>query len=181
MDRLELMKSLTKAVMSLLLLSGCHRAPVIAAQTDPNAVIASLIRITSSDADLAAMASRRGQSAETRAVAARIEVESAAMNAELTALARRHNVPLPQQEEKRVAMKEDLSILRPELFDQAYALAMVQETRDLVQTINTASRKNDTLVRQFAQSHQGMIAEEQRRANSLLGHTGGAPWPGFTP
>ena len=103
------------------------------------------------------------------------------MNGELTALAQGHNVPLPQQEEKRVAMKENLSILRPELFDQAYALVMVQETRDLVQTTDTASKANDPLVRQFAQHHQDMIAEEQRRANSLLGHMGGAPWPGFTP
>ena len=169
-------------VSSLLVLGGCRDRAAIAAQADPNVFVASLIRGTTSDADLAMMASSRGRLPETRAVAAAIGRESAALGAELTRLGRQRNLAPPQpQDEKRVALKENLSILRPELFDQAYALAMVQETADRLRTIDAARRTKDADLRQLALRHRPAIIEEQRAAKNLLAHTGGAPWPGFAP
>jgi len=169
-------------VSSILVLGGCRDRAALAAQTDPNVFVASLIRGTASDADLAMMASRRGQLPETRAVAAAIGRESAALNAELTRLGQQRKLALPQpQDDKRVALKENLSILRAELFDQAYALAMVQETADQLRTIDAAGRTSDADLRQLALRHRPLVVEEQRAAKDLLAHTGGAPWPGFSP
>lgn len=176
------MRRLFGVLVWMLVLGGCRDRTPIAAQTDPNAFVASLIRGTASDADLAVMASSRGQLPETRTVAAAIGRESAALGTELTRLGQQRKLTLPQpQDEKRVALKENLSILRSELFDQAYALAMVQETADRLRTIDAAGRTNDADLRQLALRHRPVIVEEQRAAKNLLAHTGGAPWPGFAP
>jgi predicted outer membrane protein len=169
-------------VSSALILGGCRDRAGVAGQTDPNAFVSSLIRGTANDADLALMASRRGQLPETRALAAAIGKESAALGAEVTRMGQQRKLALPQpQDDKRVALKENLSVLRADLFDQAYALAMVQETADQLRTIDAAGRTGDADLRQLALRHRPAIVEEQRAAKDLLAHTGGAPWPGFSP
>jgi predicted outer membrane protein len=170
-------------LVPLLLLAGCRdRHPATAAPLDPNAVIASLIRGTSSDADLATLASKRAKSPGTRAAAAEIGRRSVIVSGEWSALGQRHKLPLPpSQEEKRIALKENLLILRPDLFDRAYALAMVQEMSDLLRTVDAAGKSSDPEVQQLAIRHRPMIVEEQAIAKKLLDQTGGVPWPGFAP
>jgi len=177
------MRRLGTIFVPLLLLAGCRdRHPATAVAVDPNAVIASLIRSTSSDADLAALASKRAKSPETRAAAAEIGRRSMIVSGEWSALGRRRKLPLPPpQEEKRVALKENLLILRPDLFDRAYALAMVQEMSDLLRTLDAAGKGGDPEIRQLALRNRPMIVEEQGIAKKLLDQTGGAPWPGFAP
>jgi len=167
----------------LLLLAGCREHTAATAPAlDPNAVIASLIRSTASDADLAALASKRGKTPETKTVAAVITRQSMIVNREWSALGQRRRLPLsPPPEEKRIALKENLLILRPDLFDRAYALAMFQETDDLLRTLDAAGKAGDPEVRQLALRHRPMIVEEQAVAKKLLDQTGGAPWPGFAP
>src|SRR3954464_8769998 len=169
--------------MILVLLAGCREhSAATAPAVDPNAVIASLIRSTSSDADLAALASRRAKAPETKAAAAAISRQSMIVNREWSALGQRRRLPFPPpQEQKRIALKENLLILRPDLFDRAYALAMFQETGDLLRTLDAAGKAGDPEVRQLALKHRPLIVEEQGVAKKLLDQTGGAPWPGFSP
>jgi predicted outer membrane protein len=128
------------------------------------------------------MASKRAKSAEVTTAAEALGRQSMIVNREWSALGQRRRLPLPPpQEEKRIALKENLLILRPDLFDQAYALAMVQETSDLLRTLDAAGRSSDPEVRQLALRHRPMIVDEQGVAKKLLDQTGGAPWPGFAP
>ena len=103
------------------------------------------------------------------------------VSSEWSALGRRRNLPLLTPEEKQIALKENLLILRPDLFENAYALAMVQETTDLLRTLDAAGKAADPEVRQLALRHRPMIVEEQGGARKLLAQTGGAPWPDFAP
>jgi predicted outer membrane protein len=177
------MRRLGTILVPLLLLAGCRdHHPATAGPVDPNAVIVSMIRSTSSDADLAALASKRAKSPETRAAAAEIGRRSMSVSSEWSALGQRRKLPVPPpQEEKRIALKENLLLLRPDLFDRAYALAMVQETGDVLRAIDAAGKGGDAEVRQLALRQRPMIAEEQGIAKKLLDQTGGAPWPGFAP
>jgi len=170
-------------IVALTLLIACHgRDRAAPPQADPAAWIASLLRRATNDSDLARMAIERGQSPRTRAAAAVIARESAALEGELNRLGRKHKPALPQQQDdKRIALKENLEILRSDLFDRAYALAMVQETDDLLRTLDSAEKADDPDIRQLALHHRPMIVEERRIANELLKQTGGAPWPGFKP
>src|SRR4051794_30733178 len=140
----------------VLLLAGCREhSAATAPAVDPNAVIVSLIRNTSSDADLAALASRRAKTPEINAATVAISRQSTIVNREWSALGQRRRLPLPPpQEEKRIALKENLLILRPDLFDRAYALAMVQETSDLLRTLDAARKAGDPEVRQLALRHR---------------------------
>ena len=177
------MRRLGTIFVPLLLLAGCRdRHPAAAAPLDPNAVIASLVRSASSDVDLATLASNRAKTPETKTAAAEIGRRSIIVSGEWSALGQRRKLPFPPpQEEKRIALKENLLILRPDLFDRAYALAMVQETSDLLRTLDAARKGGDPEVRQLALRHRPMIIEEQGIAKKLLDQTGGAPWPGFAP
>jgi len=177
------MRRVGTILVPLLLLAACreHRAATAPA-FDPNAVIASLIRSTANDADLAALATRRAKAPETKAAAAVISRQSMIVNREWSALGQRRKLPLPPpQEEKRIALKENLLLLRPDLFDRAYALAMFQETGDLLRTLDAAGKAGDPEVRQLALRHRPMVVEEQGVAKKLLDQTGGVPWPGFAP
>ena len=58
---------------------------------------------------------------------------------------------------------------------------MVQETGDLLRTLDSAEKADDPDIRRLALRHRPMIVEERRNANELLKQTGGAPWPGFKP
>jgi len=176
------MRRLGSILVPLFFLAGCrNHHPAAASPLDSNAVIASMIRSTASDADLATLAGKRAKSPETRAAAAAIGRQTMIVNGEWSALGQRRKIPVPAQEEKRIALKENLLILRPDLFDRAYALAMFQESGDLLRLLDAADKASDPEVRQLAQKHRATIAEEQGVARKLLDQTGGAPWPGFAP
>lgn len=170
-------------LVPLLLMAGCrdHR-PATTAPLDPNAAIVSLVRSAASDAGIAALASKRAKSPETRAAAAEIGRRSMTVTSEWSALGQRRKLSLPPPpEERQVALKENLLLLRPDLFDRAYALAMVQETGDLLRSLDAASKAGDAAVRELALHQRPMIVEEQDIARKLLDQTGGPPWPGFAP
>ncbi len=139
--------------------------------------ISSTIQMASADAHLAVLATRRGELPETRELGAIVHRAQSEMGAELTAIARRRNVPLPSGiAQAKVALRNNLMILQGSLFDRAYALAMVQDMNSMLQNFQTISRSDDAELRQFVRKYQPSLAEQQRSASRLLNQLGGSPF-----
>lgn len=91
-------------------------------------------------------------------------------------------MPLPKaMEERKLALRDNLSILPGRIFDQGYALAMMQDTRAMLQAFDAASRSNDPDVRNIVTKYQQQIQDGQRDSGRLLDRLGGPPWPAFEP
>jgi len=102
------------------------------------------------------------------------------MRGDLTSVAQRRKMALPKGiEEKKLALRDNLSILPGRIFDEGYAVAMVQDTRSMLQLLN--ARVDDPDLRGIAAKYRDQLQVAQRDSNHLLDRLGGPPWPAFEP
>ena len=153
-----------------------------AAAPTAHAFISTALMTIAADADMAIMATRQARLPETRELGAAMYRTSAGMRADLTRIAQHHGLPPPKGvEEQKAALKENLSILPGQIFDRAYALAMVQDMNVMLKNFDAASALNDAELRDFIAKYRDTVREQQRAANRLLDRLGGSPWPGVSP
>jgi predicted outer membrane protein len=161
---------------------GRSRPATNQAASTPESFLTSAYLAASGDADVCALATRQARLPETRELGAALHRTLISMRTDLANVARRRRVSLPNGlEERKLALKDNLSILPGRIFDQGYALAMVQDTRAMLQGFDAASRVNDPDVRNIIAKYQQQIRERQRDSDRLLSRLGGAPWPAFEP
>jgi hypothetical protein len=146
------------------------------------AFIISTLLDAAGDLDIAVLATRRGDLPETRELGALMHRSSIGMRDDLTSTAQRRNIALPKGvEERKVALRDNLSFLQGDLFDRAYAFAVVQETTAMLRTFDAFGATNDSELRQFIAKYSPALQEQQRLASRLLSRLGGSPWPGVSP
>jgi predicted outer membrane protein len=168
-----------KAAFLLLLIGGCVRSGTrnVAPPFDSARFISHSLIASMSNADLGALAAKRGRLPETRQFGDAMHREQSEMLTSLTALAQQRKIGVPQQtEEKRVALKDNLQVLPGQVFDRGYALAMVQDLDSAIATFDTASTANDRDVQQFAQRYRPVLVAREREASALLNRLGGSPF-----
>ena len=148
----------------------------------PESFITSAYLAASGDADVCALATHQARLPETRELGAALHRTFTGMRGDLANVAQRRRIALPKGlEERKLALKDNLSILPGRIFDQGYALAMVQDTRAILQGFDAAARINDPDVRNIITKYQQQIRDEQRDSGQLLSHLGGPPWPAVEP
>lgn len=146
----------------------------------PLTVTASLQTLIS-DEQLGELAARRGRIPETRQLGAAIHRNAAAMRADLAAIAaRRRLAPAPPLAEKQVALRDNLDTLPGRIFDEGYALAMIQDQNALEQAFDRIARSDDPELKQFAERYRSTVAGQRDQSNAVLELLGGSPF-GFTP
>jgi putative membrane protein len=130
-----------------------------------------------SDGDLGAMASHKGALPETRRFGAVMQREQQRLLAALSAVARSRGIAVPTAvEEKRQALKDNLGILPGQVFDRAYALAMMQDAGAMTDAYRAASYSGDRNLESFAAQNLPIVAAEQKSAAALLDRLGGSPF-----
>jgi predicted outer membrane protein len=172
------MRNVGVALLSSLFLatSACQRASG-APGLSQQGFIFSTIQNARADAEISVMATRRGESPETRQLGALMHRLQGEIADGLTSIAQRRKIPLPAaMAERKVALKDNLGILQGELFDRAYVLAMVQDLNGMLVSLRAARGSNDEELRQFARKYEPIVAEQQRVANRLLNRLGGSPF-----
>lgn len=161
---------------------SCGRSRPAATQSviTPESFITSAYLAASGDADVCALAARQARLPETRELGAALQRTLTGMRGDLTSVAQRRKMALPKGiEEKKLALRDNLSILPGRIFDEGYAVAMVQDTRSMLQLLN--ARVDDPDVRGIAAKYRDQIQLAQRDSNRLLDRLGGPPWPAFEP
>jgi predicted outer membrane protein len=102
------------------------------------------------------------------------------MRGDLASVAQRRKIVLPKGiEERKLALRDNLSGLPGRIFDEGYAVAMVQDTRSMLKTLD--ARVDDSDVRSIAAKYRDQLEVAQRESNRLLDRLGGPPWPAFEP
>jgi predicted outer membrane protein len=130
-----------------------------------------------SNADLGALAARRGRLPETRQFGEAMRRDQSEMLSNLAALARRRKINMPLGiEEKKVALKDNLQTLPGQVFDRGYALAMVQDLGASIATFDAAVAAHEPDVQQFAQRYRPILVARHRDASALLNRLGGSPF-----
>jgi predicted outer membrane protein len=167
--------------MLLIVAAACSRASRDAAPFNPATTVTPVLQTLTSDQQLAALAAKRGRNIETRQLAAAFERNVQAIRGELSAIAQRRKLPAaPPLQEKQTALRENLEILPGRVFDQGYALAMVQDMTSLSATFEQLDDSDDAELKQFAGKHRPTIAQQLAESKKLLDLLGGSPF-GFTP
>lgn len=169
-----------KAVLLLLLLASCRRSETAPAATTPQAFIVSAYLAAAGDADVCALAARQGRLPETRTLGAAVQRTLVDLRNDLAGAAQRKNISLPKgMEEKKLALRDNLAQLPGRIFDQGYALAMVQDTRAMLALFNAGI--SDPAVQNIINKYRTQLEQHQRDADRLLNQLGGSPWPNFEP
>ena len=134
------------------------------------------------DVDLGVMAAKKGRVPDTRAFGQAFEHDMREMQAALTALARQKNVAIPTAvEEKKVALKDNLTILPGQVFDRGYLLAMLQDIRWFYAQLGRASEgPADPDLTAFADRWKPVLAKHEKEAKRVIDKLGGFPF-GFEP
>ena len=155
--------------------AGCSRGshPAAGQAASPESLITFAYLAAAGDADVCALATRQARLPETRDLAAALQRTVEGVRGDLAAAAQRRGIALPKRiEEKKLALRDNLSILPGRIFDQGYALAMVQDTRTLLQI-----KDPDNILGKY----QEQLRSAERDAGHVLDLAGGAPWPAFEP
>jgi predicted outer membrane protein len=172
------MRGFAGAVCVALLAAACSRGE--AAKTpsfDAKAFIATTASLARSDVDLGDLAVRKGRLPQTRQLAAALAAEQRALLGALAPVAQRRGVAMPAGlEDRRVALHQNLSILSGQVFDRAWALAMVQDYDAIVRGLGDASDSGDDDLRAFAARVQPAVMARRKAANDLLAKLGGSPF-----
>jgi predicted outer membrane protein len=146
----------------------------------PQSFIVSAYLAAAGDADVCALAARQARLPETRTLGAATYRTLAALRNDLVAAAQRKGIALPKgMEEKKLALRDNLSQLPGRIFDQGYSLAMVQDTRSMLELFN--AHINDADVQNIITKYRAQLQEHQREASRVLNELGGPPWPNFEP
>jgi predicted outer membrane protein len=130
-----------------------------------------------SNVQLAAMAVKRGRVEQTRAFGASMLREQQTLQNDLAAVARELGVDAPKGiEEKKVALRDNLSILPGQVFDRGYTLAMLQDLRGISRQMQRASSSSNARVAQLSKQYLPLLAAEQKAAKAALDRVGGSPF-----
>jgi predicted outer membrane protein len=160
-------------------LASCGRSET---KISPQSFIAWTYLAASGDIDVCALARRQARLPETRALGTAVHRTLIGVRDDLAAIAQRRHLPLAKSiEEKKQALRDNLSILSGRVFDQGYALAMVQDTRALLQAFDAAGALDDEDVHKIVTKYRPQLEAEQRDSSHLLAQLGGPPWPAFKP
>jgi|SRR5581483_4440220 len=158
---------------------GCGRESAAPVAT-PQSFVVSAYLAAAGDADVCALAARKGRLPETRTLGAAVHGTLASLQSDLQSVAQRKNIALPKGiEEKKLALRDNLEQLPGRIFDEGYALAMVQDTHAMLQLFS--ARSSDPDLQNIVNKYRDQFQAEQRDAGKLLGHLGGPPWPNFEP
>lgn len=161
------------------LLAACSRSKTPAAPPfEASRFITQNLRTSLSNADLGAMAAKRGRLPETRQFGDAMHRDETTMLVALNALARQRNIPAPPViDQKKAALKENLQILPGQVFDRTYALAMVQDLGDCIKAFDGAlAARSDADVQEFVRRYRPIVVARQQDANALLQRLGGSPF-----
>lgn len=162
--------------MAALLFAACHRGGASAPPFDPNAYIATTANLAYADVDLGDYAVRRARLPQTKQLGAAVAAEQRALLAQLAPLAQRRRIAMPNVlEDRRAALHQNLSILSGQLYDRAWALALVQDYDALLNGLAAASRSDDDL-RAFAGRVRPTVAARRKSVGALLEQLGGTPF-----
>ncbi|HJT17152.1 MAG TPA: DUF4142 domain-containing protein [Thermoanaerobaculia bacterium] len=152
----------------------------MSAVNTPQSFIVSAYLAAAGDADVCALAARQARLPETRNLGAASYRTLAAMRNDLVFIAQRKGIALPKgMEEKKLALRDNLSQLPGRIFDEGYTLAMVQDTRAMLQMFG--ARINDPDVQNIVTKYRAQLQDDGREANRILNQLGGPPWPNFEP
>jgi len=163
-------------------LTACSRSHEGVVVLTPQSFLVSAYLAAAGDANVCAIATRQARLPETRSLGAQTQATLSSLRDDVAAAARRKDIALPQgMEEKKIALRDNLSILPGRIFDRGYALAMVQDSRSMLQEFDAASRLNDPDVHNIINKYRAQIQAEQRDSRQLLASLGGPPWPNFEP
>ena len=177
------MRRPTAVFLLLLIAASCRRALPHggAPPFDRDGFIAASLRGFLADNDIGAMAAHRGTIPETRQLGAVMHIQQKRLFDGLAAIAARKGVAVPAGiDEPHLGLKENLAILTGRSFDQAYALAMIQDLNRMARSFRVASSCGDADVENFAKQNLPTVIAEQKAAAALLDRAGGSPF-GFVP
>jgi len=173
------MRTWTVLLLCSALAAGCSRSKARAAEAsfDGSKFVIATLQTTMSEVDLAVMAARRGRLPETRQLGAIIHRQQGELQQALIAIAakKRMGVPTATEPRKR-ALKENLDILPGQVFDRAYALAMIQDFDALIASFEKASRSDDKELATFARDNLPRLKQQRQFAAELLDRLGGSPF-----
>jgi predicted outer membrane protein len=174
-------KTIPALAFTILLLSACPGELPFQkhADFDRSKFLTSAARGALGDREVSLVAAKRGRSPETRRLGADIAREQQTLYQKLLTLAQAGRVTIPPGlEEKKAALRDNLLLLQPELFDRAYALAMVQDLNTELNTLRAASRSGDTQLQTLASEQLPLIEARHNDAVAVLKSVGGSPFEG---
>jgi predicted outer membrane protein len=148
---------------------------------DPNAFLVSTYQLSMADGEFSRMAEKRAKVPDTRTLGTQLAREHDQLCTAIRTVAQKRGIALPTTlEEKKIALRDNLTILPGQVFDRGYTLAIVQDHATLLRAFDRASSSSDAEVRTIAQQFRPMLVNEQKAANALLNRMGGSPF-GFVP
>lgn len=165
-----------RLLVAMLFAAAACRGQGSAVNEDDAQFLTRELRTTMSGTTLGGIAATRAKLAETRQLGADLQKDEAAYHDALVAIARQHNVAIPQLEDKRLALHENLAVLPGITFDKGYTLAMVQDTEEIVKSLDRATSSHDDAIRALAQRFKPVFAKYHDRANLVMSHMGGTPF-----
>lgn len=171
----------TIVILSLIALAACSSeekkpAAAVAAFSEKEFVTKTLLTVNS-NVQLAAMATKRGRVEQTRAFGATMLREQQTLQNELAAVARELGVDVPKGiEEKKVALRDNLTILPGQVFDRGYTLAMIQDLRGISKQMQRASSSGNARVAALSKQYLPLLDAEQKAAKAALDRVGGSPF-----
>lgn len=154
-----------------------------AAAFDKSKFIATTLQSATADAALGAEAAKAAGKPEVRQLGEAMHREQEAIRAAAATLAQRNGVkPPPAPEEKKVALQQNLELLRqrPDLFDKGYVLGTVQALNADLKSFRDAATSSDPEARELAARYLPVIDARQKAASALLEKLGGSPF-GYPP
>jgi predicted outer membrane protein len=171
----------TIVILSLIALAACSTEEKKAAAAAPpfseKEFVTNTLLTVNSNVQLAAMAAKRGRVEQTRAFGAAMLREQQSLQNDLAAAARELGAEIPKGvEEKKVALRDNLSILPGQVFDRGYTLAMLQDLRGISRQMERASKSSNARVAQLSKQYLPILAQEQKAAKAALDRVGGSPF-----
>lgn len=168
-------------VLAIVVLAACSseekKPAATAAPFDEKTFVTKTLLTVNSNVQLAAMAAKRGRVEQTRAFGASMLREQQTLQKDLVAVARELGTEVPQGvEEKKVALRDNLTILPGQVFDRGYTLAMLQDLRGISREMQRATSSRNARVAQLSKQYLPILAQEQKAAKAALDRVGGSPF-----
>jgi predicted outer membrane protein len=165
--------------------SCSHETPAAAKDAPPpfdaRRFVAQVAQTTLADAQLGAMAAKKGRLPETKQSGEAMQRDSKTVHDALVELASRRKLDVPPGvEEKKAALGENLAILPGQVFDRGWALAMVQDCNALLKSFDEAAQSGDADLQRFVSLHRPLVQTRQKDTSALLTRLGGSPF-GYPP
>lgn len=167
-------------LVSLVLAMHCQRHAQPAAMHPPfdaKACIVATMQLAQSDIAIAPLTGIKGRYShpQTRRLANDIAREQRMIVASLTPIAQRRQIAISALPDAQVAMRQSL-VGVDDQFDQAFALAMVQNLDAQDAQLAQAAASTDPELRQFAARFEPMVRARRADAAEVLNGFGGSPF-----